>query len=220
MGQKVRPTGFRVGIMEDWSSRWYASKKEFGVLLVEDQKIRRLIKQEYHFAGIPKIEIERTRDDVKVILHTARPGIVIGRQGKEVDQLRDRLQELTGRRININIQEVSRPDLEAQLVAEAVAEQLERRSSFRRTMKRAMESTMQAGAAGIKIEVAGRLGGSEMARRETQSSGRIPLQTLRIWVQYGFTEAKTSYGHIGVKVWINRGEYPDSKEAKPDASHA
>ena len=220
MGQKVRPTGFRTGIMEDWSSRWYAGKKQFAELLVEDQRIRKLIKREYHFAGIPKIEIERTRDEVKVILHTARPGIVIGRQGKEVDQLRDRLQELTSRRININIQEVPKPDLEAQLVAEAVAEQLERRSSFRRTMKRAMESTMQAGAEGIKIEVAGRLGGSEMARREKQSLGRIPLQTLRVWVNYGFTEAKTAYGHIGVKVWINRGLYPEAQKGKPDAVNA
>jgi len=220
MGQKVRPTGFRTGIMEDWSSRWYAGKKEFAVLLVEDQKIRKVIKREYHYAGIPKIEIERTRDEVKVILHTARPGIVIGRQGKEVDQLRDRLQEMTGRRININIQEVPKPDLEAQLVAEAVAEQLERRSSFRRAMKRAIESTMQAGAEGIKIQASGRLGGSEMARREKQIKGRIPLQTLRIWVDYGFTEAKTAYGHIGVKVWINRGVYPKLLEEKPDAADA
>ena len=220
MGQKVRPTGFRTGITQDWSSRWYASKQEFADLLVEDQKIRKLIKREYHFAGIPKIEIERTRDEVKVILHTARPGIVIGRQGKEVDQLRDRLQEMTGRRININIQEVNRPDVEAQLVAEGIAEQLERRSSFRRTMKRAIETTMQAGAQGIKVELAGRLGGSEMARRETQSDGRIPLQTLRVWIQYGFTEAKTNYGHIGVKVWINRGVYPHLQEGQADAPDA
>jgi len=221
MGQKVRPTGFRVGVMEDWSSRWYATKAETPNLVVEDEMIRRFIKKQYKFAGIPKIEIERTRDEVKVILHTARPGIIIGRKGQEVDLLRDRLQEITGRRININIQEVNRPELEAQLVAENVAEQLEKRASFRRAMKRALEATMAAGALGVKIEIAGRLGGAEMARREKDLLGQVPLQTLRIRIDYGFTEARTTYGRIGVKVWVNRGVYDHlKKEGGQDALNA
>lgn len=213
MGQKVHPTGFRTGIMEDWKSRWYASKREFASLLVEDQKIRQHIKRKYGFAGIPKIEIERTRDEVKVILHTARPGIIIGRKGQEVERLQAELQELTQRRIDIKIEEVNRPELDAQLVAENIAEQLEKRSAFRRTMKRALEQTMDIGAAGIKIELSGRLQGSEMARNEKSISGSIPLQTLRAKISYGFTEAKTSQGHIGVKVWINQGDYLSDEEA-------
>ena len=166
MGQKVNPVGFRTGIMDGWKSRWYASKQEFCDLLVEDLKIRKFIKEKYKFAGIPKIEIERTRDEVKVILHTARPGVIIGRKGQEVDKLQEELQELIGRRINIKIEEITRPEIDAQLVAEDIAEQLAKRASFRRTMKRAIETTMEAGAKGIKIQLAGRLGGSEMARRE------------------------------------------------------
>ena len=221
MGQKVRPTGFRVGVMEDWASRWYATKAEVPDLVVEDEMLRRFVKKKYQFAGIPKIEIERTRDEVKVILHVARPGIIIGRKGQEVDLLRDQLQELTGRRININIQEVNRPELEAQLVAENIAEQLEKRASFRRTMKRALEATMQAGALGVKVQVAGRLAGAEMARREKAILGQVPLQTIRIRIDYGFTEAKTTYGRIGVKVWINRGLYDHvTKEADEYASDA
>jgi small subunit ribosomal protein S3 len=209
MGQKVNPIGFRVGIMEGWKSRWYASKQEFSSLLIEDLKLRKFIKEKYRFAGIPKVEIERTRDEVKVVLFTARPGIIIGRKGQEVERLQAELQELVGRRINIKIEEVARPEIQAQLVAEDIAEQLAKRASFRRTMKRAMEQTMEAGAKGIKIQLAGRLGGSEMARREKQSVGSIPLSTLRAKIDYGFTEAKTAQGHIGVQVWVNQGMYEE-----------
>lgn len=213
MGQKVNPIGFRTGIMEDWKSRWYATKHDFSELLVEDHKLRKYIKDKYRFAGIPMIEIERTRDEVKVTLHTARPGIIIGRKGQEVEKLQTDLQELTGRRINIKIQEITRPEVEGQLVAEDIAEQLQKRASFRRTMKRALEQTMEAGAEGIKIQLSGRLGGSEMAREEKSLLGRIPLQTLRAKISYGFAEAKTAQGHIGVKVWINQGEYQDEESA-------
>jgi len=212
MGQKVNPIGFRTGIMLGWKSRWYASKREFADLLVEDQKIRKYVHEKYKFAGIPKVEIERTRDEVKVILHAARPGVIIGRKGQEVEQLQDELQGLVGRRINIKIEEISRPELQAQLVAEDIAEQLAKRSSFRRTMKRAMESSMEAGAKGIKIQLAGRLGGAEMARREKQISGSIPLSTLRAKIDYGIVEAKTAQGHIGVQVWINQGMYEDDND--------
>lgn len=209
MGQKVNPIGFRTGVMLGWKSRWYASKKEFAELLVEDHKIRKFIKGKYRYAGIPSIEIERTRDEVKVVMHAARPGVIIGRKGQQVEQLQDELQQLVGRRINIKIEELSRPELYAQLVAEDIAEQLAKRASFRRTIKRAMEQTMEAGAKGIKIQLAGRLGGAEMARREKQMSGSIPLSTLRAKIDYGFIEAKTAQGHIGVQVWVNQGTYED-----------
>ena len=218
MGQKVNPTGFRAGIMEGWKSRWYASKKDFSDLLVEDQKIRKYLKKKCRFAGISKIEIERTRDEVKVILHAARPGIIIGRKGQEVERLQGELQDLVGRRINIKIEELPRPEMYAQLVAEDVAEQLQKRASFRRTMKRAMEARMEAGAKGIKIQLAGRLGGAEMARREKQISGSIPLSTLRAQIDYGFTEAKTAQGNIGIQVWINQGMY--QQEEKTDGADA
>ena len=212
MGQKVNPIGFRTGIMLGWKSRWYASKKEFSELLVEDQKIRKFVHKKYKFAGIPKVEIERTRDEVKVVLFTARPGVIIGRKGQEVEQLQDELQGLVGRRINIKIEEISRPELQAQLVAEDIAEQLSKRASFRRTMKRSIEQTMEAGAKGIKVQLAGRLGGAEMARREKQIAGSIPLSTLRAKIDYGFTEAMTAQGHIGVQVWINQGMYEDETD--------
>lgn len=217
MGQKVNPTGFRTGIMEGWKSRWYASKQEFSTLLMEDHKLRKYIKEKFRFAGIPKIEIERTRDDVKVVLHTARPGIIIGRKGTEVERLQDELQNLIGRRINIKIEEISRPEVIAQLVAEDIAEQLAKRGSFRRCMKRAMETTMEAGAKGIKIQLAGRLAGSEMARREKSSAGSIPLSTLRAKIDYGFTEAMTAQGHIGVQVWVNQGMYQEESTDGADA---
>ena len=207
MGQKVNPIGFRTGVMEDWKSRWYASKKEFADLLLEDQKIRTFVTQKYKFAGIPKVEIERTRDEVKVVLHAARPGVIIGRKGQQVEQMQDELQALVGRRINIKIEEISRAELEAHLVAEDIAERLAKRSAFRRTIKEAMRQTMEAGAKGIKIQLAGRLGGAEMARREKQIDGSMPLSTLRAKIDYGFVEAKTAQGHIGIQVWINQGEY-------------
>jgi small subunit ribosomal protein S3 len=210
MGQKVNPIGFRTGVMIGWKSRWYASKQEFAQLLLEDHKIRRFIKHhpkksQYRHAGIDKIEIERTRDEVKISLHVARPGLIIGKKGQEVELLQSELQDLIGRRVNLKIEEISRPELQAQLVAEEIAEQLSKRASFRRAMKRAMEQTMDAGAKGIKVQLAGRLGGAEMARREKQISGSIPLSTLRADIDYGFTEAKTAQGHIGVQVWINKG---------------
>jgi small subunit ribosomal protein S3 len=207
MGQKVRPTGFRVGVMEDWRSRWYAGKMEYADLLVEDFKIRRFVKKRHPKSGIAKIEIERTRDEVKVILHTARPGVIIGRKGAEVEKLQAQLEAQTGRRINLKIEEINRQELTAQLVAEDIAEQLEKRASFRRTMKKAMDQTMEAGAYGIRVQLSGRLGGSEMARQEKAGVGRIPLTTLRARIDYGFTEASTAQGHIGIKVWINNGDY-------------
>jgi small subunit ribosomal protein S3 len=207
MGQKVNPTGFRTGIMVGWKSRWYASKQEFSSLLVEDVKIRRFVKGKYRQAGIPKIEIERTRDEVKVIMYCSRPGLIIGRKGQEVERLQEELQQLVGRRINIKIEEVQRPEIQAQLVAEDIADQLGKRASFRRTMKRSMDTTMEAGAKGIKIQLAGRLGGSEMARREKSIAGSIPLSTLRAKIDYGFAEAMTAQGHIGVQVWVNQGMY-------------
>jgi len=217
MGQKVNPTGFRAGIMEGWKSRWYAPKKEFASLLVEDKKIRTFVKKKCRYAGVSKVEIERTRDEVKVILYASRPGIIIGRKGQEVERLQGELQDLVGRRINVKIEEISRPEIYAQLVAEDVAEQLQKRAGFRRTMKRAMEATMEAGAKGIKIQLAGRLGGAEMARREKQISGSIPLSTLRAKIDYGFTEAKTAQGHIGIQVWINQGMYHEEKTDDADA---
>jgi small subunit ribosomal protein S3 len=210
MGQKVNPIGFRVGVMIGWKSRWFASKQEFANLLVEDHKIRNFIKNhpqrtQYRNAGIDRIEIERTRDEVKVIMHVARPGLIIGKKGQEVELLQVELQNLIGRRVNLKIEEVGRPEVMAQLVAEEISQQLSKRASFRRTMKRAMEQTMDAGARGIKIRLAGRLGGAEMARVEKQIAGSIPLSTLRAKIDYGFTEAATPQGNIGVQVWINQG---------------
>jgi small subunit ribosomal protein S3 len=209
MGQKVNPVAFRTGIMEGWKSRWYASKQEFRDLLLEDFKVRKFVKEKYQFAAIPKVEIERTRDEVKILLHTARPGVIIGRKGQEVEKLQEELQNLIGRRVNIKIEEITRPEIFAQLVAEDIAEQLAKRASFRRTMKRAIDTSMDAGAKGVKVQLAGRLGGSEMARREKAIAGSMPLSTLRAKIDYGFTEAKTPQGHIGVQVWINQGMYED-----------
>jgi small subunit ribosomal protein S3 len=221
MGQKVHPVGFRTGVMIGWKSRWYAPKEEFSTLLLEDKKIRDFVKlhptKNYKAAGIDRIEIERTRDEVKIALYVARPGLIIGKKGQDVDVLQTELQNLIGRRVNLKIEEVARPDLQAQLVAEKVAEQLAKRGNFRKTMKRAMEEAMDAGAKGIKIQLAGRLGGAEMARREKQSSGSIPLSTLRAKIDYGFTEAVTAQGHIGVQVWINQGTYDGEVVDGPDA---
>jgi small subunit ribosomal protein S3 len=219
MGQKVRPTGFRVGVMEDWRSRWYASKQEFKDLLVEDFKIRKFIKKKYGFAGIPKIEIERTRDAVTILLFCARPGVIIGKRGSEIDKLTEELQTLTGRRIDVKTQEITRPEIDAQLISEDIAEQLQKRAGFRRTIKRALEQTMDAGAKGVKVLLSGRLGGAEMSRSEGANQGSIPLSTLRAKVDYGFTEAKTAQGHIGIKVWVNQGDYlkPDGPDDQQGA---
>jgi len=219
MGQKVLPTGLRLGIVEDWRSRWYASKSSFKGLLIEDFRIREYVKDGYKFAGIPKIEIERKGEEVTILLHTARPGLIIGRKGAEIDKLRGELEALVGKKVNINIVEVTKPELDAQLVAEGIAEQLEKRASFRRTMKKSVEMARQAGALGIKVIVGGRLAGAEIARREVQSEGSIPLHTLSAIIDYGFAVAITTYGTIGVKVWIYKGkknlrEKPDGADAK------
>jgi len=219
MGQKVCPIGLRLGITQGWKSLWYADKKSFGTLLVEDQKMRKVIKKNYGFAGISFIEIERTRQDAKVTLHTARPGLIIGRK---VDKLKDEIQKLIGREVVIKIKEITKPELQAQLVAESIAEQLEKRAAFRRTMKKAMDASIDAGAKGVKIRVAGRLGGAEIARAEKMTTGSIPLHTLRADIDYGFAEAKTTYGVIGVKVWIYKGLVSSNKEKKyaPDAKES
>ncbi|MFT7639124.1 MAG: small subunit ribosomal protein S3 [Pirellulaceae bacterium] len=222
MGQKVNPIAFRTGVTRGWASTWIASKKDFAELLVEDFKLRKFIKNhpkktQYRNAGIDRIEIERTTNEVKVTLFVARPGLIIGKKGQEVEFLQGELQRLIGRVINLKIEEISRPEIMAQLVAEDIAQQLSKRSSFRRTIKRAMEQTMDAGAKGIKIQLAGRLGGAEMARREKQSLGSVPLSTLQAKIDYGFTEAKTAQGHIGVQVWVNQGMYTGDNSDGADA---
>jgi small subunit ribosomal protein S3 len=215
MGQKVRPTGFRTGIMTDWQSHWYASKQDFAELLVEDQKIRKYIKNRFtrkdQRPGISKIKIERTREKVVVYIHSARVGMIIGKKGQEVDLLTKELESLAHRHIEVKTVEVNRPEVDAQLVAEDIAEQLEKRTSFRRTMKRSIDQTMEAGAKGVKVQLSGRLGGAEMARQESAMAGSIPLSTLRAKVEYGFAEASTAQGHIGIKVWINNGDYLDAE---------
>jgi small subunit ribosomal protein S3 len=209
MGQKVHPIGFRTGITEPWRSRWYASKKEFRVLLLEDFKVRKFLKTKSRAAAISKVEIERTRDEVKVILHSARPGVIIGRKGQEVDRLQDELQELLGRKVNLKVEEVSRPEIQAQLVAEDIADQLTKRAAFRRTLKRSLDTTMDAGARGVKIQLSGRLGGAEMSRCEKAIAGSMPLSTLRAKIDYGFCEAPTAQGNIGIQVWVNQGMYEE-----------
>jgi len=210
MGQKVNPVGFRVGVTEPWKSRWYASKKDFRDLLMEDFRVRKFLKTKYRAAASPKVEIERTRDEVKVILHSARPGVIIGRKGQEVDRLQDELQELLGRRVNLKVEEVSRPEIQAQLIAEDIADQLVKRAAFRRTLKRAIDTTMDAGAKGVKIQLAGRLGGAEMSRCEKAIAGSMPLSTLRAKIDYGFCEAPTAQGNIGIQVWVNQGMYEEN----------
>lgn len=207
MGQKTHPTGFRVAVTEQWRSRWYASKKEFSKFLVEDAKIRKFVHREWAFAAIPKVEIERTGELVTVFLHTARPGILIGKKGAKVDKFREDLEKLTGKPVRMKIIEIHRPELEAKLVAEGLAEQLGKRINYRRALKKVAETSMAAGALGIKIRIAGRLQGSDMARIGNIRRGRVPCGTLRAQVEYGFALCSTKYGSIGVKVWIFRGEY-------------
>ena len=209
MGQKTRPTGFRVGITEPHRSKWYANKKNFGDLLVEDKKIRDFIKSKNNNAAIARVDIERTRDSVVVHLHSAKPGVLIGSKGQNVDRVKAELEDLTGRRMDVKIVELGNPNRNAVLVAEDLAGQLERRGSFRRAIKRTMDSVMEAGVLGVKMELAGRLGGSEMSRREKASRGSIPLSTLRRHIDYGFAQAKTAQGIIGVKVWIDLGDYSE-----------
>ncbi len=219
MGQKVNPIGFRVGITEGWKSRWYAPKSAFGAFLVEDEQIRRFIDKHLNekppYAGISKVEIERTRDEVKVIIHTARPGMVIGAKGAEVDKLKEKIEDLIDRRVAINIIEIKNPDLDARLVGESIGEQLKKRSSFRRVMKQKCEAAMGAGARGVKIICSGRLGGAEMARVEKQMLGSIPLSTLQADVDYAHSTAVTTVGSIGIKVWIYRGMYGEQIVERP-----
>ena len=211
MGQKVNPHGLRVGIIKDWDSKWYADK-EFADYLVEDHKIRTFLKKRLYSAGISRIEIERASERVKIIVYTARPGVVIGKGGSEIEKVKNRTCEVfTDKKLIVDIKEVKRPDRDAQLVAENIAQQLENRISFRRAMKSCMSRTMKAGALGVKTSVSGRLGGADMARTEFYSEGTIPLQTLRADIDYGFAEADTTYGKVGVKVWIYKGEVLPTK---------
>lgn len=212
MGQKVHPKGFRIGIIRDWDSNWYADR-DYTDLLHEDYKVRNYIKNKFYAAGISKVEIQRTGARMRVTIHTAKPGIIIGRGGTEVENLKTTLSKMTGKNVNINIQEIRKPELDAQIVAENMAQQLEKRVSFRRAMKQSVGRTMRIGAIGIKVAISGRLGGAEIARTEWYAEGKVPLHTLRADIDYGFAEANTTYGKIGIKVWINRGEIlPEAKQ--------
>lgn len=206
MGQKVNPHGLRVGVIKDWDSRWFANKKDFGDTLVEDYNLRNTLKKQLYGAGIPKIEIERDANKVRINIHCAKPGMVIGKGGSEIEKLRLQCEAMLKKPVSINIVEVKSPDLNAQLVAENIAQQLEKRISFRRAMKQSIGRAMRFGAKGIKTQCSGRLGGAEIARAETYHEGTIPLQTLRADIEYGFAEAATTYGRIGVKVWLYKGE--------------
>ncbi len=215
MGQKVNPHGLRVGVIKDWNSRWYAKDAVFGDTLVEDYNLRKLLKKQLYAAGVPKIEIERDASKVRIHIHCAKPGIVIGRGGAEIEKLRLQCEAILKKPVNINIVEVKGPDTNAQLVAESVGAQLEKRISFRRAMKQAIGRAMKLGVKGIKIQVSGRLGGAEIARSEQYHEGTIPLQTLRADIDYGFAEAATTYGRIGVKVWIYKGEVLQDAARRP-----
>lgn len=215
MGQKVNPHGLRVGVIKDWESRWYADADSFSDSLVEDYKIREFLKKKLYHAGISKIEIERSSDRVKVLVYTAKPGVVIGKGGAEIEKLKVELAKFSTKKVLVDIKEVKRPDSDAQLVAENIAQQLENRISFRRAMKSCMGRAMKAGAKGIKTSCSGRLGGADMARTEFYSEGNIPLQTLRADIDYGFAEANTTYGKIGVKTWVYHGEVLPTKGGKP-----
>lgn len=215
MGQKVNPHGLRVGIIKDWDTKWYANDKNFGDFLVEDNKIRKYIKGKLFISGISRIEIERAANKIKVNVHTAKPGLVIGKGGAGIEELRKEIESLTGKSVLVNITEIKSPEMDAQLVAENIASQLEKRISFRRAMKQAMSRTMKLGAKGIKTSVSGRLGGAEIARTEHYHEGTIPLQTLRADIDFGFAEANTTYGKIGIKTWIYKGEVlPAAKKEK------
>ena len=213
MGQKVNPHGMRVGIIKDWDSRWYA-EADFADCLIKDHDIRKFLKKRLYSAGISKVEIERASDRVKIIIYTAKPGVVIGKGGSEIERLKVEVQKMTTKKVFIDIKEIKRPDRDAQLVAESIAQQLENRVSFRRAMKSTMGRSMKAGVKGIKTAVAGRLGGADMARTEFYSEGTIPLQTLRADIDYGFAEADTTYGKVGVKVWVYKGEVLPTKGNK------
>jgi small subunit ribosomal protein S3 len=216
MGQKVNPHGLRVGIIKDWDSRWFANKKEFGDTLVEDYNLRKTLKKQLYAAGISKIEIERDGKRVRLHIHCGKPGMVIGKGGSEIEKLRVQCEEFLGKPVAINIVEIKNPDLNAQLAAENIAAQLEKRIAFRRAMKQAIRNAMKLGARGIKVQCSGRLNGAEIARGETYHEGTIPLQTLRADIDYGFAEANTTYGKIGIKVWLYKGEVLNESKAKRD----
>ena len=218
MGQKVNPHGLRVGVIKDWDSKWYADGADFSDYLVEDYNIRKFLKKKLYAAGVSKIEIERASDRVKVIIYTAKPGVVIGKGGNEIEVTKKELSKITDKKITVDIKEIKKPDRDAQLVAENIAGQLENRVSFRRAMKSCMGRTMKAGALGIKAAVSGRLGGADIARTEFYSEGTIPLQTLRADIDYGFAEADTTYGKVGVKVWIYKGEVLPTKNSEESVS--
>jgi len=218
MGQKVNPHGLRVGVIKDWDSKWYAEKADFGDSLVEDYNIRTYLKKKLYSAGVSKIEIERASERLKVIIHTAKPGVIIGKGGQEIEKLKAEVQKFTAKKLLIDIKEIKRPDKDAQLVAENIALQLENRVSFRRAMKSVMSRTLKAGALGIKTSCSGRLGGADMARTEFYSEGTIPLQTLRADIDYGFAEADTTYGKVGVKVWVYKGEVLPTREVVKEGS--
>ncbi|MBQ6095501.1 MAG: 30S ribosomal protein S3 [Lachnospiraceae bacterium] len=217
MGQKVNPHGLRVGVIKDWDSRWYA-ESEFADYLAEDYKIREYLKKKLKNTGVAKIEIERTSDRVKVVIYSAKPGLIIGRGGADIEATKTELAKMTGKKVQVDIKEIKRPDRDAQLVAENIAQQLENRVSYRRAVKKCMASTMKAGALGIKAACAGRLGGADIARSEFYSEGTIPLQTLRADIDYGFAEADTTYGKVGVKVWIYKGEILPTKGEPTEGS--
>ncbi len=215
MGQKVHPKGFRIGVIKTWDSNWYADR-EYTDLILEDYKVRNYVKEQFYAAGISRVEIQRTANRLKVTIHTAKPGIVIGRGGAEVERIKAELAKMTGKMVNINIQEIKRPELDAQIVAEGIAQQLEKRASYRRAIKQSIQRAMKMGAVGIKIAVGGRLGGAEIARSEWQSDGKVPLHTLRADIDYGFAEANTTYGKLGIKVWVNRGEVLPEPKKRPE----
>ena len=215
MGQKTNPTGLRIAVNKEWRSKWFAGKKDFGKLLTEDREIRDLLKKKLESASVPRILIERAATRCRITILTARPGVVIGRKGAEIDKLKEELSEMTGKEIYVDIQDIKTPELDAQLVAENIALQLERRVSFRRAMKKALQTTKDFGAEGIKIRCAGRLGGAELARVEQYHWGRVPLHTLRAEIDYGFAEASTVYGKLGVKCWICKGEMKPERAVAP-----
>lgn len=214
MGQKVHPKGFRIGVIRNWDSNWYADR-DYTELVHEDYKVRSYIKEHFYIAGVSRVEIQRTGNRMRVTIHTAKPGIIIGRGGTEVEKLKADLIKMTNKNVSVNIQEIKKPELDAQIVAENIAQQLEKRISFRRAMKQTVSRTMRANAVGIKVAISGRLGGAEIARTEWYSEGKVPLHTLRADVDYGFAEANTTYGKIGIKVWLNRGEVMPELKQRP-----
>jgi len=219
VGQKVNPKGFRIGVIRTWDSNWYADR-EYTDLVLEDHKVRHYVKDQFYAAGISRVEIQRTANRMRITIYTAKPGIVIGKAGSEVERIKAELVKMTGKVVNINIQEIKKPELDAQLVSESIAQQLEKRAAYRRTMKQSIQRAMRMGAVGIKIAISGRLNGAEIARSDWQADGKVPLHTLRADVDYGFAEANTTYGKLGIKVWINHGEVLPEPKKNPELKNA